>query len=103
MKAARILLAAGAGGGGFIQVILKKDVTKEQLHERLHGVFQDSGVDVWRNDVVEHQSHSCCCYRREQGVGDGVAEYLTGICLVAQGCQGCDDCQGYGWYCQKLE
>ena len=33
---------SGAGGGGFIQVILKKDVTKEQLHERLHGVFQDS-------------------------------------------------------------
>lgn len=38
---------AGAGGGGFIQVILKKNVTKEQLEERLHGVFQDSGVAVW--------------------------------------------------------
>lgn len=36
-------------------------------------------------------------------LGIGVAEYLTGICLVAQGCQGCDNCQGYGWYCQKLE
>lgn len=38
---------AGAGGGGFIQVILKKNITKEQLEERLHGVFQDSGVAVW--------------------------------------------------------
>lgn len=38
---------AGAGGGGFIQVILKKNVTREQLEERLHGVFQDSGVAVW--------------------------------------------------------
>lgn len=38
---------AGAGGGGFIQVILKKNVTKEQLKERLREVFQDSGVSVW--------------------------------------------------------
>ena len=38
---------AGAGGGGFIQVILKKGVTKQQLKERLRGVFQDSGVAVW--------------------------------------------------------
>ena len=43
---------SGAGGGGFIQVILKKDVTKEQLHERLHGVFQDSGVDVWDCELL---------------------------------------------------
>lgn len=38
---------AGAGGGGFIQVILKKGVTKQQLKERLREVFQDSGVAVW--------------------------------------------------------
>lgn len=43
---------SGAGGGGFIQVILKKGVTKEQLHERLHGVFQDSGVDVWECELL---------------------------------------------------
>ena len=43
---------SGAGGGGFIQVILKKGVTKEQLHERLHGVFQDSGVDVWDCELL---------------------------------------------------
>lgn len=38
---------AGAGGGGFIQVILKKGITKKQLQERLREVFQDSGVAVW--------------------------------------------------------
>lgn len=43
---------SGAGGGGFIQVILKKGVTKEELHERLHGVFQDSGVDVWDCELL---------------------------------------------------
>ena len=25
---------------------------KEQLHERLHGVFQDSGVDVWDCELL---------------------------------------------------
>ena len=43
---------AGAGGGGFLQVILKKGVTKEELSQRLHGVFQDSGVDVWDSEIV---------------------------------------------------
>lgn len=40
-------MICGAGGGGFLQVILKKGVTKQQLRERLSEVFQDSGVDVW--------------------------------------------------------
>ena len=39
-------LVCGAGGGGFLQVILKKGVTKNQVAERLHGVFMDSPVDV---------------------------------------------------------
>ncbi len=39
-------LVCGAGGGGFLQVILKKGVTKEQVSERLHGVFMESLVDV---------------------------------------------------------
>ena len=42
----------GAGGGGFLQVIMKKDVTHEMLHERLHSVFQDAGVDVWKSEFV---------------------------------------------------
>lgn len=43
---------AGAGGGGFIQVILKKHVTKNQLQDRLREVFQDSGVAVWECEFV---------------------------------------------------
>ena len=38
---------SGAGGGGFLQVILKKGVTKKMLGERLYSIFQDSGVDIW--------------------------------------------------------
>lgn len=40
-------MICGAGGGGFLQVVLKKGVSKEDLRKKLHGVFQDSGVDVW--------------------------------------------------------
>ena len=40
-------MICGAGGGGFLQVILKKGVTAEQVQKRLREVFQDSGVDVW--------------------------------------------------------
>ncbi len=40
-------LVCGAGGGGFLQVVLKKGVTAEQVHERLKEVFQDNPVDVW--------------------------------------------------------
>lgn len=43
---------SGAGGGGFLQVIMKKDVTKEQLRKRLLDVYQDSGVDVWNSELV---------------------------------------------------
>lgn len=39
-------LVCGAGGGGFLQVILKKGVTKKQVSDRLHEVFMDSLVDV---------------------------------------------------------
>ncbi|MCD7882756.1 MAG: bifunctional fucokinase/L-fucose-1-P-guanylyltransferase [Lachnospiraceae bacterium] len=40
-------MICGAGGGGFLQVVLKKGITKEDLRARLNEVFQDSGVDVW--------------------------------------------------------
>lgn len=43
---------AGAGGGGFLQVILKRGVTKQTLRERLRAVFQDSGVDVWESEIL---------------------------------------------------
>ena len=40
-------MICGAGGGGFLQVILKKGVTKDELSNRLNLIFQDSGVSVW--------------------------------------------------------
>ncbi len=40
-------MICGAGGGGFLQVILKKNVTKDALRIRLREVFQDSGVEVY--------------------------------------------------------
>lgn len=43
---------AGAGGGGFLQVILKKGVTTQMLNERLYQVFQDAGVCVWECEIV---------------------------------------------------
>jgi fucokinase len=43
---------AGAGGGGFIEVILKNEVTREQLSRRLSEVFQESGVAVWESEFV---------------------------------------------------
>lgn len=40
-------MICGAGGGGFIQVILKKGVDKEELKQRLDIIFDESGVQVW--------------------------------------------------------
>lgn len=45
-------LVCGAGGGGFLQVILKKGVSKEQVHQRLLAVFGDSGIDVWEATIL---------------------------------------------------
>lgn len=45
-------LVCGAGGGGFLQVVLKKGVTKEQVHRRLKEVFQDSDVDVFDATLI---------------------------------------------------
>jgi len=41
-------MICGAGGGGFLQVVMKKGVTPEMLEERLNEVFADSGVAVYR-------------------------------------------------------
>ncbi|MGN0384913.1 MAG: L-fucokinase [Lachnospiraceae bacterium] len=40
-------MICGAGGGGFLQCIMKKDCTVEQIHSRLKAIFQDSDIDVW--------------------------------------------------------
>lgn len=45
-------MICGAGGGGFLQAIMKKDVSREDVHRRLTDVFQDAGVDVWDCKLV---------------------------------------------------
>jgi len=45
-------LVCGAGGGGFLQVILKEGVTREQVRDRLKSVFGDSGIDVWDCTII---------------------------------------------------
>ncbi len=45
-------MICGAGGGGFLQVILKKGCTREDLRQRIYQVFQDSGIDVWDCQLV---------------------------------------------------
>lgn len=50
LLAARMI--CGAGGGGFLQAVLKKGRTKEELRSRIRSVFQDSGVDVWDCEIM---------------------------------------------------
>lgn len=45
-------MICGAGGGGFLQVVLKKGVSFEMLDQRLHEVFQDSGACAWKCALV---------------------------------------------------
>lgn len=45
-------MICGAGGGGFLQVILKKGVTRNTVHERLKSIFMDSDIDVWDSEFV---------------------------------------------------
>ena len=45
-------LVCGAGGGGFLQVVLKKGVTRADVQNRLKSVFQDSLVSVWDCELV---------------------------------------------------
>lgn len=41
-------MICGAGGGGFLQVVMKEGVTLDMLRERLESVFSESGVDAWK-------------------------------------------------------
>ena len=45
-------LVCGAGGGGFLQVILKKGVDRNTVRERLLSVFEDNGVDIWSATII---------------------------------------------------
>ena len=45
-------MVCGAGGGGFLQVIMGSNVTREQLHSRLKEVFRDTPVGVWPSQFL---------------------------------------------------
>lgn len=43
---------AGAGGGGFLMMVLKQGKTKQMLAERLDEMFQESGVAIWECEIL---------------------------------------------------
>lgn len=45
-------MICGAGGGGFLQVVLKKGVEKSDLQARLNSVFSDTDIGVWDATLV---------------------------------------------------
>jgi fucokinase len=45
-------MICGAGGGGFLQVVLKKGATKNELQTRLKSVFSDTAISVWDCELV---------------------------------------------------
>ena len=45
-------MICGAGGGGFLQVLLKRGVTTEMVHDRLKEVFEDNAVDIWDCELI---------------------------------------------------
>lgn len=49
-------MICGAGGGGFLQVVLKKGISKDKMKQRLRDVFQDSGVDVWDCQILDSRN-----------------------------------------------
>lgn len=46
-------MICGAGGGGFLQVILKKNISVQDLENRINAVFQDSGIKVYKITLFE--------------------------------------------------
>jgi fucokinase len=45
---------AGAGGGGFLMMVLKRGKTKQMLAERLDEMFQESGVAIWECEILNN-------------------------------------------------
>ncbi|MDE7250988.1 MAG: bifunctional fucokinase/L-fucose-1-P-guanylyltransferase, partial [Lachnospiraceae bacterium] len=42
---------AGAGGGGFLQIIMKKDVSADQVDQRLKETFPETGIALWKSEL----------------------------------------------------
>ena len=49
-------MICGAGGGGFLYVILKKGISKKALSNRIQEIFQDSGIKVFNIEIYEGDS-----------------------------------------------
>ena len=45
-------MVCGAGGGGFLQVMLKRGVSRTRLQERLKEVFSDTEINVWECSLI---------------------------------------------------
>lgn len=45
-------MICGAGGGGFLQVVLRKGDSKADLQARLKSVFSDTDIGVWNCELV---------------------------------------------------
>ena len=45
-------MVCGAGGGGFLQTVFKKGVTKKQVQERLEEIFPDTDIQVWNSTLI---------------------------------------------------
>lgn len=45
-------MVCGAGGGGFLQVMLKKGISRDTLQGRLKEVFSDTEINVWDCTLV---------------------------------------------------
>ncbi len=45
-------MVCGAGGGGFLQVVLRKGISKADMQKRLKEVFSDTDINVWECKIV---------------------------------------------------
>lgn len=45
-------MVCGAGGGGFLQVVMKKGVNRTDLQKRLKSVFADTDINVWDCQLI---------------------------------------------------
>lgn len=50
-------MICGAGGGGFLQVIMKAGVGRDDLEKRLKSVFADTDIGVWDCELVLGEDH----------------------------------------------